>query len=106
MIGPMISSTWQALMTPSTASLKCVAMRSELAAAHMTGARNIPLSQLEEKLPAAVKNKTLPLILVCASGARANRALPAVKKLGYDQAQVLAGGLKGWKEANLPLEKA
>ena len=78
----------------------------EFAAAHMTGARNIPLSQLEEKLPAAVKNKTLPLILVCASGARANRALPTVKKLGYDQAQVLAGGLKGWKEANLPLEKA
>ena len=83
-----------------------VSEAEEFAAAHMTGARNIPLSQLEEKLPAAVKNKTLPLILVCASGARANRALPTVKKLGYDQAQVLAGGLKGWKEANLPLEKA
>jgi rhodanese-related sulfurtransferase len=28
------------------------------------------------------------------------------KKLGYDKAQVLAGGLKSWKEANLPVEKA
>lgn len=78
----------------------------EFAASHMGGARNIPLSLLEEKLPTAVKNKTLPLILVCATGARANRALPVAKKLGYEQAQVMAGGLKAWKEASLPLEKA
>lgn len=78
----------------------------EFAASHMGGARNIPLSLLEEKLPTTVKNKTLPLILVCATGARANRALPVAKKLGYEQAQAMAGGLKAWKEANLPLEKA
>lgn len=78
----------------------------EFAASHMGGARNIPLGQLEEKLPTTVKNKTLPLILVCATGARANRALPVAKKLGYEQAQAMAGGLKAWKEANLPLEKA
>ena len=83
-----------------------VSEAEEFAAAHMTGARNIPLGQLEDKLPAAVKNKTVPLILVCASGARANRALPVAKKLGYEQAQAMAGGLKGWKEANLPVEKA
>ena len=78
----------------------------EFAASHMGGARNIPLSLLEERLPTTVKNKTLPLILVCATGARANRALPVAKKLGYEQAQAMAGGLKAWKEANLPLEKA
>ena len=72
----------------------------------MGGARNIPLSLLEEKLPTTVKNKTLPLILVCATGARANRALPVAKKLGYEQSQAMAGGLKAWKEANLSLEKA
>jgi rhodanese-related sulfurtransferase len=78
----------------------------EFAGGHVVGAKNIPLSQLEEKLPSAVKNKDLPLILVCPSGARANRALAMAKKLGYQQAQCLAGGLKSWKEANLPLEKA
>jgi rhodanese-related sulfurtransferase len=78
----------------------------EFAGGHVVGAKNIPLSQLEEKLPATVKNKALPLILVCPSGARANRALAMAKKLGYEQAQCLAGGLKSWKEANLPLEKA
>ena len=78
----------------------------EFAGGHVVGAKNIPLSQLEEKLPATVKNKALPLILVCPSGARANRALAMAKKLGYEQAQCLAGGLKSWKEAKLPLEKA
>jgi rhodanese-related sulfurtransferase len=78
----------------------------EFAAGHVVGAKNIPLGELEDKLPATVKNKALPLILVCPSGARANRALAMAKKLGYEQAQCLAGGLKSWKEANLPLEKA
>jgi rhodanese-related sulfurtransferase len=70
------------------------------------GARNIPLGELEQRLPETVKNKTLPLILVCATGARANRAVGIAKKLGYEQAQALAGGLKAWKDANLPVEKA
>ena len=83
-----------------------VSEAGEFAAGHVGGAKNLPLDQLEEKLPATVKNKALPLILVCPSGARANRALAVAKKLGYEQAQCLAGGLKSWKAANLPLEKA
>ena len=78
----------------------------EFAAGHMIGAKNVPLNQLEEKLAAAVKNKTVPLLLVCANGARAQRAVGRAKKLGYEQAQAVAGGLKSWKEANLPVEKA
>ncbi|MFO1245009.1 MAG: rhodanese-like domain-containing protein [Ramlibacter sp.] len=83
-----------------------VSEAEEFAAGHVGGAKNIPVGQLEEKLPEAVKNKALPLILVCPTGARANRALGVAKKLGYEQAQVLGGGLNAWKEANLPLEKA
>lgn len=78
----------------------------EYAAGHATGAKNVPFDQFEAKLPLAVKNKTVPLLLMCASGARAQRAVAAAKKLGYEQAQAVAGGLKGWKEANLPVEKA
>lgn len=78
----------------------------EFAQGHIGGARNIPLNQLEQRLPEAVKNKALPVLLVCASGARANRALGTAKKLGYEKAQVLGGGMKSWKDANLPVEKA
>jgi rhodanese-related sulfurtransferase len=78
---------------------------NEFAAGHVGGAKNIPLNQLEEKLTAAVKNKALPVILVCQSGARSNRAVAIAKKLGYEQAQSLAGGLSAWRTANLPVEK-
>jgi rhodanese-related sulfurtransferase len=83
-----------------------VSETEEFAAGHVAGAKNLPLNQLEEKLPSAVKNKALPLIMVCPTGARASRAVAMAKKLGYEQAQCLAGGLKSWKEANLPLQKA
>ena len=79
---------------------------TEYAAGHATGARNVPLDQLEQKLPGTVKNKSVPVLLMCASGARAQRALATAKKLGYEQAQVVGGGLKSWKDANLPIEKA
>ena len=79
---------------------------TEFAAAHIVGAKNIPFSQLQEKLPAVVKNKTLPLILVCQSGARYKRAVGIAQKLGYAQSQSLAGGLGGWRAANLPVEKS
>ena len=78
----------------------------EFAAGHIGGAKNLPLSQLEQKLPSTVKNKALPVILVCQSGARSGRAVSIAKKLGYEQAQSLAGGLGAWTKANLPVEKA
>jgi rhodanese-related sulfurtransferase len=73
---------------------------------HIGGSRNVPLGQLEQRLPEVVKNKTLPVIIVCASGSRAQRAASSAKRLGYDKAQALAGGLKAWRDANLPVEKA
>jgi rhodanese-related sulfurtransferase len=78
----------------------------EFAAGHITGARNIPVSDFDKRLPEVVKNKTVPLILVCATGARAQRCLAQAKTLGYEKAVVLGGGLRAWKEANLPVEKA
>ena len=83
-----------------------VSEAEEFAKTHVRGAKNVPLSQLEARLPSVVKNKALPLILVCPSGARARRALATAKKLGYEHAQTLAGGLKAWREANLPVESA
>ena len=78
----------------------------EFAAGHVGGARNVPLGQLQERLPQVAKNKAVPVILVCAKGARAQRAVGIAKGLGYDKAQALAGGLAAWKAASMPVEKA
>ena len=94
------------LINREKAQVVDVSETEEFAAAHIIGARNVPVSELEQRLPQVVKNKTVPLILVCANGARANRALAVAKTLGYEKAVVLGGGLRAWKEANLPVEKA
>lgn len=116
LVGPLIVSGMNAgalnvsgavqLINREKAVVVDICEPAEFAAGHVTGAKNIPLSDLEAKLPGLVKNKALPLILVCASGARSGRAVAIAKKLGYEQAQSLSGGLKAWKDANLPVERA
>jgi rhodanese-related sulfurtransferase len=77
---------------------------AEYAAGHAVGARSVPLAGLEtsRELP---KNKSLPLVVVCPTGARAPRAVALLKKLGFENTTALAGGLAAWRAANLPTEK-
>ncbi|PPE69570.1 rhodanese-like domain-containing protein [Caldimonas thermodepolymerans] len=77
---------------------------AEYAAGHVAGARNIPFGSLEgaRELPS---NKSLPIIVVCPTGARASRAAATLRKSGYEKAVPLAGGTAAWREANLPIEK-
>ena len=52
------------------------------------------------------KSKSLPLVLVCASGVRSGRAVAVARKLGFEKVHSLTGGLSAWRTANLPVEKA
>ena len=78
---------------------------AEFAKAHAVGARNVPLAQLETST-ALPGNKALPVLVLCATGARATRAAALLKKRGYDNSVAVAGGLAAWREANLPIESA
>ena len=83
-----------------------VCSTDEYASGHAVGARHVPLDAFEASLPNSVKNKALPLVLLCASGSRSSRAAAMARKLGYTNVQTLSGGLKAWRDANLPIEKA
>ena len=80
---------------------------AEFAAGHAAGARSVPLGAIGG---AAVKglptNKNLPLVVLCASGARATKAAVLLRKQGYQNVQPMAGGIGAWREANLPVERA
>ena len=93
------------LINREKAVLIDVSENAEYATGHVAGAKNVPLAALDASndLP---KNKTVPLVLVCATGTRAARAVPMLKKRGFENARVLAGGLRAWREANLPIEKS
>ena len=94
------------LMNREKAVVVDVCEPHEFAAGHVVGAKNIPLGDLQAKLSNAVKNKKLPIILVCQSGARSGRAVATAKGLGFEQVHSLGGGLVAWKAASLPLEKS
>jgi len=78
---------------------------SEYAAGHAGGARNIPIGSLEASadLP---KNKAVPLLLMCPTGARAQRGVGLLRKRGYENTRAVAGGVAAWREANLPIERS
>jgi rhodanese-related sulfurtransferase len=78
---------------------------AEYVQGHATGARNVPFGELEgsKELPS---NKTLPVILMCPSGARAGRAAALLRKAGYEKAVSVSGGSAAWREAQLPMERS
>jgi rhodanese-related sulfurtransferase len=78
---------------------------AEFAGGHAPNARNLPLSQLEKRLGEIQKFKERPAVVFCQSGARAHSACGVLKKAGFTQIAVLAGGIGAWQQANLPLEK-
>jgi len=93
------------LINRERAVLIDVSEPAEYAAGHVAGSRNVPLASLEgsRELP---KNKSLPVVVVCPTGTRAPRAVAVLRKLGFENARSLAGGLNAWRAANLPVEKA
>jgi len=78
---------------------------AEFAKGHILGAKNIPVSQLPSRLAELEKHKSKPLILACETGKRSGDALAALKTKGFDRAYNLAGGVAGWQQACLPVEK-
>lgn len=94
------------LMNREKAIVIDVCEPDEFARGHVIGAKNLPLGQLEEKLAQVVKSKSAQVVMVCQVGARSARAAATARKLGFENVQSLAGGLKAWQAASMPVEKA
>ena len=103
--GRLTTSDAVQLINREKAVLIDVSEPAEYAAGHVAGAKSVPLAQIETST-ALPKNKALPLVVVCTTGARAGKGVAALKKLGFENAQALAGGLDAWRAANLPVEKS
>lgn len=66
-------------------------------------ARNIPSSELDDKASSLPKGR--PVIVVCDVGQQSASAAGKLRKLGFEQAVSLKGGLRGWGQDGLPLSK-
>lgn len=66
-------------------------------------ARNIPISDLETRSKSLPKDK--PIILFCDSGQQTGPAAGKLRKLGFEGAVSMHGGLRSWTQEGLPLTK-
>lgn len=69
----------------------------EFASAHIPGSYNVPLDLLREHRAELNAQHHDPVVLVCASGARADQARTVLENTGLDQLSVLKGGVTGWE---------
>src|SRR5580704_17563723 len=71
----------------------------EFAAGHLPGAKHVPRSHLESRIESAVPDRTMQVILYCASGIRSAYAARTLgQELGYEHVRSMTGGITLWKD--------
>ncbi|QSB13205.1 rhodanese-like domain-containing protein [Natronosporangium hydrolyticum] len=76
---------------------------AEFETAHIAGAINLPLDQVDDHLQQIVTDAGGQLVLVCHSGSRADQACRKLTEAGHGGAEVMAGGMASWVAAGAPV---
>lgn len=79
--------------------------KADFAAGHIPNARNIPLPELSGRLREIERFKARPIVINCQSGMRSATVCSMLRKNGFGEVFSLRGGIGGWAEASLPVEK-
>ena len=78
---------------------------AEFANGHLRDAKNIPLADLAGRIGELDKSKTKTIVVVCQTGARADKAVKQLAAAGFEDVVSLDGGLTAWQAAGLPTAK-
>jgi rhodanese-related sulfurtransferase/predicted ThiF/HesA family dinucleotide-utilizing enzyme len=70
---------------------------------HLPGAVHIPRGNLESRIEGVAPDRSVPVILYCASAARSAFAAKTLRELGYETVYSLAGGFTDWKRNGLAI---
>ena len=69
---------------------------------HIAGSLNIPLEELETRLPELIPYLEKPIALVCTTDRRSKKAAQILASQGFADVHVVIGGMTQWNQHGLP----
>ncbi len=78
---------------------------NEWAADHLPGAIHLGKGVIERDIEKTIPDTSTPIILYCGGGFRSALAADNLQKMGYTNVISMDGGIRGWREAGLPLKR-
>lgn len=90
--------------SPTPITLLDVRTPEEFAEGHIPGARNVPVSELPQRLDELDPKRNVAVY--CEVGGRASRAVDLLEANGFGQVLQIEGSMRAWRAAELPVETA
>jgi sulfur-carrier protein adenylyltransferase/sulfurtransferase len=78
--------------------------QNEWNAGYLSGATLLPPAEVAVRVEDVVPDKTKPVVIYCAAGARSMRAALQLASMGYQDVYSVAGGIGRWKAEGRPVE--
>ncbi len=94
-----------ALVNRDNALVVDIRAQNDFQQGHISGSKNVLMSQFDPENKQLASAKALPVVVVCKTGMTAVGAAKRLVKAGFEQVYVLDGGIEGWRGAGLPTVK-
>ncbi len=78
--------------------------RDECTDGFIPGAVHVPRGSLESRIEQVAPDRSRPILVYCAGGARSAFATKSLQELGYEDVTSLAGGFTDWKRNGFPID--
>ena len=91
------------LATPGVPLVVDVRKPAEFGVAHVPGAKNIPLDEIEQRLDELRSGNGV--LIYCINGSRTRQAEPILYNNGINNVYHLEGAFQAWIREQLPIEK-
>jgi phage shock protein E len=72
---------------------------------HAEGATHLSRGIIELEIEEQIPDVTKPIICYCGGGSRSALVAESLQKMGYENVRSMAGGLRVWNEAGLPMAR-
>lgn len=93
------------LINKESALILDIRPKKEWETGHITGARHLPIAELDRRMDELNKFKEKPIIVVCNLGQTAGSASKKLQAGGFANVVRLSGGMTEWKAQSLPVVK-